>query len=556
MPPGRQRSPRPCWPHPLPRGRRTPRPTPPRSRPWKPRCARSPPRAVRSAASSRHSRAQLAERDSAAAEAGKVLAARDAKIAALTADLAAATADVAAKTEAQRTLTEQAEAVAASAAALELRVTEAEAALAERNAVLERQRAEAAGRAQRPGLGRGAARRQGQGGRGPGDRRPRAGRRRRGGRQAAGRARRPARRAARASSWPRATTWASAEARLAGKDKEVAALATAGRELVVAGEEASKRWPSATRSSASCAAQLLAARNDLASAEARLASRDKEVAAWPRPGASWSPAANSWRRPTGARAAAGRPDRPRRAFLASLQQTFGPETGVRIVDDRFIFPSDVAFVSGSARLTPAARDKALALGREIAAATAALPADGDWLLRVDGHTDRQRVGGRLFASNRALSAARALEVVEVLSEAGVPPERLAPAAFGEFRPLDPADTPGGLSGQPPDRAAARRGLSLDLQQRHRRRSTGGILAGPGFRRVATRLLLCPRPRDPDTALDHLRRQDLRREASRRHTGQHPGARLHFTDLVHAGLTGTKHEGGNNDGSRKRRWSWR
>ena len=83
------------------------------------------------------------------------------------------------------------------------------------------------------------------------------------------------------------------------------------------------------------------------------------------------------------------------------------------------------------------------LGREIAAATAGLPADGDWILRVDGHTDRQPVGGRQFASNRALSAARALEVVEVLSEAGVPPERLAPAAFGEYRPLDAADTPEG-----------------------------------------------------------------------------------------------------------------
>ena len=132
---------------------------------------------------------------------------------------------------------------------------------------------------------------------------------------------------------------------------------------------------------------------------------------------------------------------PGETFFASLQQTFGPETGVQIVGDRFIFPSDVAFVSGSARLTPAARDKALALGREIAAAPAALPADGDWLLRVDGHTDRKRVGGRLFASNRELSAARALEVVEVLVEAGVPPERLAPTAFGDFRPLDPADTP-------------------------------------------------------------------------------------------------------------------
>ena len=211
---------------------------------------------------------------------------------------------------------------------------------------------------------------------------------------------------------------------------------------MVAGEEASKLLAERDALIGEMRGQLLAARNDLASAEALLASRDKEVAALAAAGRELVAGGEQL-------AAANQAleqqledlTGPGDTFFASLQQTFGPETGVQIVDDRFIFPSDVAFVSGSARLTPAARDKALALGREIAAATAALPADGDWLLRVDGHTDRQRVGGRLFASNRELSAARALEVVEVLGEAGVPPERLAPTAFGEFRPLDPADTP-------------------------------------------------------------------------------------------------------------------
>ena len=127
-------------------------------------------------------------------------------------------------------------------------------------------------------------------------------------------------------------------------------------------------------------------------------------------------------------------------FFTELRQALGPDSGAVIDGDRFIFPADVAFEPASARLKPKARARALEVGRVLAAAGASLPADLDWVIRIDGHTDRQSVGGRLFASNRALSAARALEVVQVLTAAGVPPERLAPAAFGEFRPIDPGDT--------------------------------------------------------------------------------------------------------------------
>ena len=235
---------------------------------------------------------------------------------------------------------------------------------------------------------------------------------------------------------------ASTEAKLAGKDKEIAALTTAGRELVAAGGEAEKVLAERDRQVGELRTQLLAARNDLGSTEAKLAGKDKEIAALVVAardlvaGGQQLEAANDALEQqlediTG----------PTEAFLAKLAEEVGPDSGVRVIDGRLVFPSDVAFVAGSARLTPEAREKALALGQEIAAATAVLPEDEPWVLRIDGHTDRQRVGGRLFSSNRELAAARALEVVEVLTEAGVPPERLLPAAFGEFRPLDPADTP-------------------------------------------------------------------------------------------------------------------
>ena len=234
---------------------------------------------------------------------------------------------------------------------------------------------------------------------------------------------------------------ASAEARIAGKDKEVAALAAAGRELVAAGGEAEKVLAERDAQVADLRTQLLAARNDLGSTEAKLAGKDKEIAALVAAArelvaggqqleAANNELTNELTEITG----------PNEAFMAALAEELGAESGARMVDGRLIFPSDVAFVAGSARLTPPARERALALGQEIAAATSVLPPDEPWVLRVDGHTDRQPVGGRTFASNRQLAAARALEVVEVLTEAGVPPERLLPAAFGEFRPLDPADT--------------------------------------------------------------------------------------------------------------------
>ena len=188
--------------------------------------------------------------------------------------------------------------------------------------------------------------------------------------------------------------------------------------------------------------ELLAARNDLGSAEAQLAVKDRQIAALVAAGrelvAGGEQLAAQNRELT---QQAERNDGYRQAFFDRLRQELGPDADKLLEGNRFVFPTDVAFESGSARLTPRARAQALALGREIAAAAAAIPAGTDWVIRVDGHTDHQAVGGRSYRSNRDLGASRAIEVVEVLTEAGVPPERLLPASFGEFRPLQPGDTP-------------------------------------------------------------------------------------------------------------------
>ena len=61
--------------------------------------------------------------------------------------------------------------------------------------------------------------------------------------------------------------------------------------------------------------------------------------------------------------------------------------------------------------------------------------------RVDGHTDNIPLSGTgRIKDNWELSSQRATSVVRYLITQGVPPNRLVSAGFGEFQPLDPADT--------------------------------------------------------------------------------------------------------------------
>jgi chemotaxis protein MotB len=107
-----------------------------------------------------------------------------------------------------------------------------------------------------------------------------------------------------------------------------------------------------------------------------------------------------------------------------------------------VIASEGLFTGGSSTLSPAGRDsvKQIAIGlRDVAAH---LAPDTDWLVRVDGHADKQQVaaGGR-YPSNWDLSAARAVSVVRALVADGIPANRLVAASFGESQPLDPTNTP-------------------------------------------------------------------------------------------------------------------
>jgi chemotaxis protein MotB len=58
------------------------------------------------------------------------------------------------------------------------------------------------------------------------------------------------------------------------------------------------------------------------------------------------------------------------------------------------------------------------------------------VVQVNGHTDRRPINTPDFASNRELSVARAISVVNLLVNYGISPQRLVTAGFGEFQPLD------------------------------------------------------------------------------------------------------------------------
>jgi chemotaxis protein MotB len=130
----------------------------------------------------------------------------------------------------------------------------------------------------------------------------------------------------------------------------------------------------------------------------------------------------------------------RSEFFGRLRQILGDRPEIRVVGDRFVFQSELLFASGAARLDPAGLDQMRALADSLQEVAARIPPEIDWILRVDGHTDRVPVGASsAFESNWELSTRRAISVVEFLISQGIPPERLAATGFGEYHPLDPRD---------------------------------------------------------------------------------------------------------------------
>lgn len=132
--------------------------------------------------------------------------------------------------------------------------------------------------------------------------------------------------------------------------------------------------------------------------------------------------------------------RYRSEFFGRLREALGSRREIRIEGDRFVFQSEVLFSSGSADLSPNGQQQIDRLADTLIDISARIPRGLNWVLRVDGHTDRIPIKTSQYASNWELSAARAISVVKQLLERGIPATRLVAAGFGEFQPLDGSGT--------------------------------------------------------------------------------------------------------------------
>jgi chemotaxis protein MotB len=133
--------------------------------------------------------------------------------------------------------------------------------------------------------------------------------------------------------------------------------------------------------------------------------------------------------------------RYRSDFFGKLRTVLAGRPGIQIVGDRFVFQSEVLFPVGSADLTVNGWEQVKALAATLIEVSKQIPPDLNWILRVDGHADRQPVQSARFPSNWELSTSRAITVVKLLIAEGVPANHLAATGFGENQPLDPGNTP-------------------------------------------------------------------------------------------------------------------
>lgn len=139
--------------------------------------------------------------------------------------------------------------------------------------------------------------------------------------------------------------------------------------------------------------------------------------------------------------------RYRSEFFGRMRDILGSREGVEVVGDRFVFPSEVLFAPGSATLGADGQQQVARVAAVIREIADEIPPEINWILRVDGHTDKTPVSaGSQFRDNWDLSEARALSVVRYMVQSeGLPPERLAATGFGEYQPIDPGDSPEALA---------------------------------------------------------------------------------------------------------------
>lgn len=126
------------------------------------------------------------------------------------------------------------------------------------------------------------------------------------------------------------------------------------------------------------------------------------------------------------------------AFYRAVKLAIGDRTTIQSDGDRFIVNSDILFPSGSYTLSEDGKKQLHLIANVIKDMENKIPTEIDWIIRVDGHTDKKQVirGTRGYKNNTQLSLLRATAVANELANAGVSKRRLVPSGFGDLHPIE------------------------------------------------------------------------------------------------------------------------
>ncbi len=125
----------------------------------------------------------------------------------------------------------------------------------------------------------------------------------------------------------------------------------------------------------------------------------------------------------------------RSEFFGELRKALAGQKDIKIVGDRFVFESAVLFPSDSAQLSPDGKQKIATVAKAINDIAAKIPSGLHWVLSVDGFADQEAITGGPYKDNFDLSTARALAVLHLLIQDGVPKNRVIAAGFGANHPI-------------------------------------------------------------------------------------------------------------------------
>lgn len=133
-------------------------------------------------------------------------------------------------------------------------------------------------------------------------------------------------------------------------------------------------------------------------------------------------------------------------FYKAVKLAMGDRTTIQTDGDRFIVNSDILFPSGSYKLSPEGKKQLRLIANVIKDMENKIPSDINWIIRVDGHTDKKQVlaGTAGYKNNTELSLLRATAVANELAAAGVSKRRLVPSGFGDMHPVELGNDPAAL----------------------------------------------------------------------------------------------------------------